>query len=101
MVYTANIVRLHFISKYRDWEQLSNDDFGGRAAADFGDVAVEVVIKQFVEPQGVGVDCAVNTAELVIGDKTVENGLRRILRSGQRQTTNICRSQNEQSFMPG
>ena len=41
MVYTANIVRLHFISKYRNWEQLSYDDFGGRAVgvADDADLA--------------------------------------------------------------
>ena len=40
MVYTANIVRLHFISKYRDWEQLSYDDFGGRAVGISMDVDI-------------------------------------------------------------
>ena len=42
MVYTANIVRLHLISKYHDWEQLSYDDFGGRAVRtdDYAHIAV-------------------------------------------------------------
>ena len=38
MVYTANIVRLHLISKYRDWEQLSYDDFGGSAVGVADDI---------------------------------------------------------------